>query len=134
MLERDGRFYIVYSRRIGGKLQLGQNGIDHVLFSFEQVSQENLVLNELRRFTRQIRLAARKELFKPLARFRPIFFEKRNFRQVEARIPELRIDPSRLEQGCLRFVVDALPHQDHAAQILRWRELGLAGIDRVEFL
>ena len=134
MLERDGRFYIVNSRRIGRKLQLGQNAIDHVLLSLEQVSQKNFVLNELRCFARQIGLAAREEFLKTLARVCPVFFEERNFRQVKARIPKLRIDSLGFQQGYFCFIVDTLAHQDHATQILGRRQIGLACIDRVEFL
>ena len=99
VLERDGRFYIVNSWRIWRKLQLGQDGIDHVLLSFEQVSQKNFVLNKLRCFACQIGLAAREEFLKALARFSPVFFEERNLRQVKARIPKLRIDSLGFQQG-----------------------------------
>ena len=134
MLERDGRFYIVNSWRIGRELQLGQDGIDHVLLSFEEVSQKNFVLNELRRFACQIGLAARDEFPKALARFCPVFFEERNFRQVKARIPKLRIDSLGFQQGYFCLIIDTLAHQNHATQILGRRQVGLACIDRVEFL
>ena len=134
MLERHGCFHIVNSRRVRRKLQLGQDRIDRVLFSLQQVSQKDLVLNKLRSFACQIGATAGKQLLKTIPSLRPILLEKWDFRKVEARIPKLGIDPGRFEQCCFPFVVVTLPHQDNAAQIFRRGEIGLAGIDRVEFL
>ena len=38
-----------------------------------------------------------------------------------------------MERG-FGLIVLGLPHQDHAAKILRFREIGLARVDAVEFL
>jgi hypothetical protein len=106
-LERDGCLHIINSRGIGRKLQLGQNGIYHVPFALHQVGQKNFVLDQLRSFFCQIGPASGKQLLEAFPRLRPIFFEERNLRQVEARIPKLRIDPGgsamrfRLDRNCL---------------------------------
>ena len=118
--------------RIGRKLEFGQNRVDHVLFSLQQIRQQNFVLNKLRRVPLQIRHVAREKLLETTACFRPIFFQKRNLGQVKARIPKLRIDPHRFVQCCFRFVIDALSHQNHAAQILRFGQIRLPNIYFIE--
>ncbi len=122
----------MHSRRIGRKLEFGQNRIDHVLFSLQQIRQQNLILNKLRRFPLQIGHVAREKLLKTITRFRPIFFLKRNLSEVKARVPKLGIDPHGFVQCRFRFVIDALPHQDNAAQILRFGQIRLANVYFVE--
>jgi hypothetical protein len=53
-------------------------------------------LDQLRSFFRQIGFTAGKKLLEAIPRFRPIFPKKRDFRQIEARVPELGID-----SGCV---------------------------------
>ena len=132
MLERNGGVRVLHRRRIGRKLEFGQNRIDHVLFSLQQICQQNLILNKLRCVPLHIGLVAREELLKTTARFRPIFFQKRNLGEVKARIPKLRIDPRCFVQCCFRFVIDALSHQDNPAQILRFGQIRLPNVYFVE--
>ena len=75
--------------RVGRKLEFGQNGIDHVFFSLEQIGQKNLVLDELGRFALELGSIAGKHLLEPVARFGPVLFQERNFCQIKTRIPEL---------------------------------------------
>ena len=133
-MERDRCLHIIHSRRVGRKLELGENGIDHVAFALHQVSEKNFVLDQLRSFLCEIGLTGRKQLLKALPRLGPIFFQKRDLRQIEAGIPKLRIDPCRLSEGSVGLIVVTLPHEDYAPKVLRRREIGLARINRVELL
>ena len=54
VLQRDGGVGVMHRRRIGRKFELGEDRIDHVLFPLEQIGQQNLVLNQLRRFALQL--------------------------------------------------------------------------------
>ena len=108
----------MHGRRVGRKLELGQDGIDHVLFAFEQIGQKDFVLDELRRIALQLRNIIREQLLKTVARFHPIFFQEGNLRQIETRVPEFRIDAQGFVQSGFRFVVNSFPHQNDTAQIL----------------
>ena len=134
LLKCDGCLHIVNSRGIGRKFQLGQNGIHHVPFAFHQVRQKNFVLDQLRSFFCQIGFATGEQLFEALPRLPPVFFEKRDLRQVKARIPKLWIDLGGFLKRGFRLIVVALSHQDDPAQISRGGQIRLARIDRVELL
>ena len=72
------------------------------------------------------------QTFEPVARLDPVLLEKRNFREIKARIPKARIERNRLAQGPLRLVELALAHQNHSAEVERFRQIGLARIDLVQ--
>ena len=67
-------------------------------------------MDQLRSFFCQIGFTVGKELFEAISRFCPIFFEKWDFRQVEACVPKLGIDSGSVLQCCLRLIVIALTH------------------------
>ena len=54
MLKRDGGVGVIGRRRIGRELELGENGIDHVLLALEEIGQQDFVLDQLRRFALQL--------------------------------------------------------------------------------
>ena len=134
VLERDRGVRVGDRRRVGRQLKFRQDRIDHVLLPFEEIGQKNFVLDQLRRVALQFRGAALEQAFKTFARFRPIFPEKRNLGEIETGVPEFRIGRQRFLQRDLGLVVLRLAHLDYAAQILRLGEVGLARIDRVQFL
>ena len=117
LLKGDRCLHIINSRGIGRKLELRQNGIDHVAFALHQVRQQNFILDQLGSFLRQIGLTCGEQLLKALPCLGPIFFQKWDLREIEARIPKLRVDPRRFSQCSFGLVIVALPHQDNAAQI-----------------
>ncbi len=55
MLQSDGRVSVLHSRRIVGEFKLGEERVHHVLLAFENVGQQNFVLDELRRFPLKLR-------------------------------------------------------------------------------
>ena len=134
LLKRDRRIGIVHSRRVGRELELRQERVDHVFFSFEQISQENLVLNELCRFALEFGCVARKQFLETVTRFGPVFSQERDFSQIESRVPKFRIDAQCFAQRGFGFVVNPLPHVNDATQILRFRQIRLARINRVQVL
>ena len=134
MLERQRGIRVMDRRRVGRKLELGQHRIDHVLLSLEEIRQQNFVLDELRRVAFEFSGVALKQGLETFPRFGPVLPQKRNLRQVEARIPKFRIGRERFLQRYFRLIVAGLAHQNNAAEILRFRQIGLPGIDRVELL
>ena len=90
-------------------------------------------MDKLGGFALELGSISLEQSFKTLPRFRPLFPQKRNFREVETGVPEFRIGRERFLKRCLRLVVFGLAHQDDAAQILRLRQVRLACIDRIEF-
>ena len=91
-------------------------------------------MNQLGRVALELRCISLEQSFKTFPRFRPIFSEKRNLGEVEAGVPKFRIGRERFLERGFGLIVLGLPHQDHAAKILRFGEIGLARVDAVEFL
>ena len=91
-------------------------------------------MDELRGVALQFSRVALKQGLETLPRLGPILPQKWNLRQIEARIPKFRIGRERLLQSRFGLIVTRLAHQNDAAQILRFRQVGLPGIDRIELL
>ena len=89
-------------------------------------------MDELRGVALKFRSIPLQQPFESLARFRPVFPQKGDLREIEPRVPEFRISRERLLQRGFRLSVIRLAHQDHTAQILGLRQVRLARIDRVE--
>ena len=131
-LQGDGGVGVMDRRCPGREFELRQNGINHVLLTLEQVSQENLVLDQLSSIALQFRHIIREQILEAVACFDPIFLQERNFSEIEPRVPKFGINPQRFVQCCFGIVVDTFPHQDDAAEILRFREIRLSRVDSIE--
>ena len=84
----------MHRRRVRRQLKFRQNRIDHGIVPLQQIGEQNLVLNQLGGFSLQLGGIAREQFLETLPRFRPVFFQKRNLRQIETGIPKFRIKPS----------------------------------------